>query len=355
MADKLYAESIRIIQMKKNELAERIFQLQMQRNLRLDEGYTPYQKSKCLQDALYNLEYIAESLSMDSDEIWINYLNWLKTLLITLGVKASDIAEHMLIISEVLEEYLSEHDLDKIRKLIEIAVKIFYNQDVELRQSLDKGNPRYTEAKRYMNLLLSSRRNDAIQYMMSLASDKHAIRDIYLNILQPVQREIGFLWHTHKISVAQEHYCTGVTQLLVAQFYPLIFDATDKDLKLVGTCVSGELHEIGLRMVSDIMEIDGWDTVYLGANMPNGGILETIARERADLVAISVTFPLNLHKAEDLIAKIRANSDTAKTKIMVGGYPFLTDAGLWKKIGADAYAIDASMADSVARKLVKGF
>jgi len=353
MAAKRYAESIKIIDEHKQKMASEIFKLQMTRNDRLSRYYTDYQKQKCLQDALYNLEYISESLAMDSKELWTSYLNWLKTLLITQGVKAADVVEHFLILSEVLEDYLPQTDLPRIAELIELAVKVFHDQEVELKQGLNKDSPRYEEAKKYMNMLLSSKRNQAIQYIMSLATDSQAIREIYLHILQPVQREIGFLWHTNKISVAQEHYCTGVTQLVIAQFYPIIFASGNKDLKMVSTCVSGELHEIGLRMVTDIMEIDGWDTVYLGANMPNSGILETIAREKADLVAISVTYPLNLHKAEDLIRLIKEDADASKAKIMVGGYPFLSDVNLWQKIGADAFANDASLADGIARRLVK--
>jgi len=94
MAAKRYAESIKIIDEHKQKMASEIFKLQMTRNDRLSRYYTDYQKQKCLQDALYNLEYISESLAMDSKELWTSYLNWLKTLLITQGVKAADVVEH---------------------------------------------------------------------------------------------------------------------------------------------------------------------------------------------------------------------------------------------------------------------
>jgi methanogenic corrinoid protein MtbC1 len=87
--------------------------------------------------------------------------------------------------------------------------------------------------------------------------------------------------------------------------------------------------------------------------MPDEGILETILEKKADLLAISVTFPLNLHKAESLINLIKSDALASKTKIMVGGYPFLADDSLWQKIGADAYAADASLANSVARNLIQ--
>lgn len=35
-------------------------------------------------------------------------------------------------------------------------------------------------------------------------------------------------------------------------------------------------HEIGMRMVADFFEMEGWDTYYLGANTPTRSILQTI-------------------------------------------------------------------------------
>ena len=38
-------------------------------------------------------------------------------------------------------------------------------------------------------------------------------------------------------------------------------------LKFVAACVTEDLHEVGLRMVSDILELEGCNTLYLGANV----------------------------------------------------------------------------------------
>ena len=65
-----------------------------------------------------------------------------------------------------------------------------------------------------------------------------------------------------------------------------------------------------------------------------------LKEQRADLLAISVTFPLNLHKAEDLISRIRRDETLDPLKILVGGYAFMQDAALWQKLGADSFAID---------------
>lgn len=94
------------------------------------------------------------------------------------------------------------------------------------------------------------------------------MKSIYLEVLQPVQREIGNLWQTNEVSVAQEHYCTAATQLIMGRLYPYLHLAPRNGKRVVVACVGGELHEVGARMVADILEMEGWDSYYLGANTP---------------------------------------------------------------------------------------
>ena len=38
---------------------------------------------------------------------------------------------------------------------------------------------------------------------------------------------------------------------------------------VVVTCVGGELHELGARMVGDFFDMAGWDTYFCGADTPH--------------------------------------------------------------------------------------
>lgn len=123
---------------------------------------------------------------------------------------------------------------------------------------------------------------------------------------------------------------------------------------MVACSIAGELHEMGIRMLADIFEMEGWDTFYLGANMPNRQLMEALLSYRADLLAISVTLPTHVSHAAQLIQKIRSDKDFSKLKILVGGYPFRINNGLWEKVGADGFAENADLAVSTANKLVNG-
>ncbi|MGW8181629.1 MAG: cobalamin B12-binding domain-containing protein, partial [bacterium] len=136
------------------------------------------------------------------------------------------------------------------------------------------------------------------------------------------------------------------------QLYPYIFATEKMGKKLVATCVSGELHEIGIRMVSDFFEMAGWDTYYLGANTPLESVLKIIVDQNPDLVCLSATMTFHVGQVAQIITRIRELEDGQRLAIMVGGYPFNVAPGLWKKFGADACAGNAQEAVEVATRLL---
>lgn len=213
-------------------------------------------------------------------------------------------------------------------------------------------NPYEDTLQKYLSYLISGDRQHAVDLIL-LEKDKGAsVKEIYLHIFQPSQYKVGQLWQANKISVAQEHFCTAVTQLIMSQMYPYIFQSEKKGYSLIAACVGGELHEIGIRMVADFFEMDGWDTYYIGANMPADGILKTIKEMHPDILALSVSMTFHINKVIEIIDLIRSSDIGNSVKIMVGGRAFNVSTDLWKKIHADGYGQDAQNAIILAEKLV---
>ena len=52
-------------------------------------------------------------------------------------------------------------------------------------------------------------------------------------------REVGRLWQMNQISVAQEHYCTAATQLIMSQLYPYIFSGERRNRTLIAAYAGG--------------------------------------------------------------------------------------------------------------------
>ena len=180
------------------------------------------------------------------------------------------------------------------------------------------------------------------------------VGDIYLQVFQPALREIGRLWQMHDLSVAQEHYCTHATREIMAQILPLATSVRRSGRRVVAAGAGDELHEAGLRMVADFLELAGWDVYFLGANTPAGAVVESLQEQPADLLAISATITFHVDAVAELIGRVRRGAIEKRPKILVGGYPFNISPGLWRQVDADGWARDPREAVAEAESLLAG-
>jgi len=204
----------------------------------------------------------------------------------------------------------------------------------------------------YLELILGGEKERAVQLVIDECARGRPIQEIYMKILQPVLQEIGHRWEVAAADVYEEHLVSAVTVRVMARIMAYATPAPPLGATFVSVVAGGEQHAIGLRMVSDMLRIAGWHTLYLGVDIPFRSILKAVENEKADLLGISLTMQHNLNNATELIASIRAHPTCRDLKILVGGQLFRTNPDLGKLIGADAQAATAEEAVSQANLLL---
>lgn len=204
----------------------------------------------------------------------------------------------------------------------------------------------------YVKSLRDGDRRAALKIARDALTNGIDIRDLYMDVFQPAMHEIGRLWETNEITVAQEHLATAITQSVMAQLYAHVFAKPPKGRTMVATCIGGELHELGIRMVADFFEIEGWDVYYLGANMPVEDVVTMVNERKADVLAISVTLNNHVPRARELIYSVRESPIGNNVKIFFGGQPVNRSPDIYKTVGADMTARDARSAVELANEVV---
>ncbi len=340
------------IRQRRGALAAALVDREFARHPDLEQRYGAIGREKSLQDAGHHLAYLSQALALDNPGLFTDYVAWAKVMLVQRRVLVSDLVFHLGCMAEVLEETLPAEPGRLAAGFVRMAVEAMPGMPEELPTFLHAGEPLSPLAHQYLEALRRSERQLASRLVLDAVDAGTAVRDIYLHVFQPSQREIGRLWQANQMSVAEEHYCTAATQLIMSQLYPHIFAADKKGVTLVATCVAGDLHELGVRMVADFFEMDGWNTFYLGANTPHASVIATLIQRRADILAISATIAHHVDAVRVLIEAVRANPDCARVKILVGGYPFNRSPELWHQIGADGSALDAQQAIALANGMV---
>lgn len=219
--------------------------------------------------------------------------------------------------------------------------------------SIEESAPLGDMARAYLDKVLRGDRESAVAVVLDAVRGGTDVAAALVEVLEPAQKEIGRLWQVGEITVAQEHYCTAITQLVMTDLYPFLFTGDDSGRRLVAVQAPGSLHEVGLRMVADLLEHEGWDTTYLGAVSGSGPVVDALVDRRADVLAISASMPAHVRAVAALIAAVRADPRTAHVKVVVGGRPFLVAPDLATEVGADGWAHDARETVALCARLVE--
>jgi MerR family transcriptional regulator, light-induced transcriptional regulator len=307
-------------------------------------------RARMLEDTGFHLDYLIQAIDADSTDLFANYIGWAKIMLAKRGVPVMYLASLLTSMTESLRQELPPKFRPLACDYLDGALQRLPQLPDDLPTCITEGTPLAALAVEFLQALLRGERHVASKLILDSVQQGTPVRDIYLHVFQRTQYEIGRLWQVNQISVAQEHYCTAATQLIMSQLYPHIFGGEKTHGTLVATCVSGDLHEIGARMVCDFFEMDGWHTHYLGANVPTPSVVQTVVELRATVLAISATITYHVRAVAALIVAVRRTPECAGVKILVGGYPFKIAPDLWRTIGADGSAPDAQGAILLANR-----
>jgi methanogenic corrinoid protein MtbC1 len=326
-------------------IAERVTNLYFEARPQLEQCWKGGRR-KCTEDTRYHLDYLCEALSFGQPSLFTEYAVWAAALLARLNIRGEALALNLELLRTTLALELEGAGGALASQYLDAALAKIESAVPELPSYIEGTGALDVLAQDYLAALLRGERQAASRLILDAADRGTSIQDIYLLVFQRVLREVGRLWHSNQIGVAQEHYCTACTQFIMSQLYPRIFSAEKNGRRMVSTSVGGDLHEIGMRMVSDFFEMEGWDTFYLGANTPISGTLQQVAERTPHVLAISATMWFHTHAVADLIAATRAVGNPPR--ILVGGAPFNSVPGLWQQVGADGYARNAAEAIGVA-------
>ncbi len=207
-------------------------------------------------------------------------------------------------------------------------------------------------AQAYMDAALRGDRTVALKVIGEAGPDAGlSVGQIYLGVIQATQYEIGKLWVEGKVSVAQEHLATGISQLAIAHLYSMMPRNESSGFNVLITCVPGETHDMGPRILADFFEMSGFDVRYLGADVPVKEIVDAVSRWTPDLVALSATMTYNLPSFRATVDALR-QSFGDEVLIAAGGQAFELTPELLDELNIEVRASDARQLVEISRQVL---
>jgi methanogenic corrinoid protein MtbC1 len=224
---------------------------------------------------------------------------------------------------------------------------------------LERGGPRMVGSvlkdwllDQYVAAQLAGNRRAAVRLILDHGLGRDVpIVSLYLDVIQAAQYRIGDLWQQNRISIAEEHLATAISQVAVAELYRAAAFEPPNGRRALVACVGGELHELGTRITADFFEMAGFDVRYLGANVPTDTLAAMVRAEQPDLLVASVTMSFHLESLRQAVLRSReAVGD--KLRLAVGGLAFTWAPGLVDELAADVYGRDAVESVAAARRVL---
>jgi trimethylamine corrinoid protein len=120
-----------------------------------------------------------------------------------------------------------------------------------------------------------------------------------------------------------------------------------KGTVVIGT-VAGDIHDIGKDIVVFMLDVEGYQVIDLGINVPIHKFVDAIKEYKPQVVGLSGLLTAVFATMKETIQAIEAAGLRDQVKIMIGGTP--VDAQVCNFAGADGWGIDVTKALRMARE-----
>jgi trimethylamine corrinoid protein len=117
--------------------------------------------------------------------------------------------------------------------------------------------------------------------------------------------------------------------------------------RVVICSVQGDLHDIGKNMVSLMLQVNGFEVIDMGVNVPPREVLAKAKEVNADIVGLSSLMTTSMPYMKEVVELRDGFGRTDDFMVIVGGAPITSEYSA--QIGANAFGRDA--VDGVARCL----
>jgi len=205
------------------------------------------------------------------------------------------------------------------------------------------------ELEKFLDFLLTKKRREAADYILSLIRQTFSVESLYSHLLPTALREIGRRWQENEMSVVDVHIATDICRYTIMRIADSITIEAELPYNALVSCVPGEEHEMGAEIVENYLEIKGWQVNSMGHIAPQGDIIKAIVSNKPDVVFLSITLVSNLPAAKALMLEIREREP--EVKIVTGGHASVIASDALKNF-SDAIVSSIEEGHTISLKLI---
>jgi methanogenic corrinoid protein MtbC1 len=170
-------------------------------------------------------------------------------------------------------------------------------------------------------LALTAYKLDIIYHELEKAKNLLGPRELCLNIIAPLFKEIGLKVDRKELTIAQEHTISALVSFFAGQMIGAHYQKTlQRDELIIITTPEGEMHEIGILSSALLCVHHGVKFIFMGASLPADSLWEAANALNAHAVLIGATRERisETSSLDRYLNELKANLNS-KTEIWMGG------------------------------------
>jgi trimethylamine corrinoid protein len=209
----------------------------------------------------------------------------------------------------------------------------------------------------YTDAILDTDRDRALEVVQNAQAAGVTPEGVLAGIVIPaIDRINGSDVSGADISLAQHFMVAQISAAVVEQILPLFEVQPQIAGRIVIGSAHGDFHGLGKRIVVGCLKARMFDVIDLGLNVPAARFVDEAVARGCEVIAISsmmvhtASGPQGCLRVREILAERRLED---RIKIIVGGAPFRHDEGLYRKVGADAWAESGPSAGLVISGLIQ--
>ena len=313
--------------------------------------FGPRGRAACRQDLAFHLEFLKPALEFGLLAPMVDYLRWLASVLAARAIPAEHLALSLDWLAEFFVAHMDPADGAIVRTALHTSRTTFMAARNVPLMSLQRPEPTQA-AVAFQDALLAGNQREALAIVNKCMDSGQSLVDVEVHVVQAAMYQIGEKWQENLITVAQEHIATAIVQSVLTVSLLRSTPPAPINKSVLLSCVAGNHHTIGLRMVADSFQLAGWEVQYLGADVPTASLIQQIGKWSPDLVGLSLSFAQHLPVVRDIISQLSARFGSSRPSVIIGGLATNRFDALADVVGADAHACDAQTAVRAAARLV---
>jgi len=307
----------------------------------------------CRADIRHHIDYLRAAVDSGRTQPFAEYVRWVAEVLASRGVEQLHLVNSLDDLAVFYGEQLHGEDRARVLDVLAAGRQALLEPAALPAEFRHLPSP-LAQKDAYLDLLMGSQRVAAQRLVSESMTAGASLAAVNVRIIQAAMYDVGRLWQANRISVAQEHLATAISQYVMANAFSRAEFAAPLARTALFANVEGNHHALGLRMVSDAFETAGWTAHFLGADVPEQSLLGQVDALRPDLLGLSVSMPQQLETARRHIGRLRAELGQACPAILLGGRTINALDDVWHDLGADLWASDAEQAERQAKSFGAG-